>query len=118
MTDSYKLARIQRKFAVLCYCRFLIGTCNNGYNILVRLNLSTLQPSLHFLDSVLPTTVFKNKLSCLSIVDTVSLCIPYVSTRDFLTSDVCHCHPSARHVPVVNTVSRYSIFVLTESYFL
>jgi hypothetical protein len=51
-------------FVVLCYCRFLDGTFNNKY---IGLSLRALQPSLHFLDYIIPTSDLKNKQSLLLI---------------------------------------------------
>jgi hypothetical protein len=45
LTDSSKLERILRKSAALCYIKLLTSSCDNrDDDILVRLNLSTLQP--------------------------------------------------------------------------
>jgi hypothetical protein len=68
-TDSAKLERIQRKFVTLCYTRFFNGVCDYKYEeILVRLNFLTLHLRRRHLDALFLITVFKEKISCSSVL--------------------------------------------------
>jgi hypothetical protein len=109
-TDSSKLERIQRKFDALCYTRFLNGVCNYNYeDILLRLNLLTLQLRRRHLDALFLINVFRGKICCSTILDSVSLRIPSRSIRDHSTFTVNHnfkVSPSARCVSAANAVCR------------
>jgi hypothetical protein len=111
LTDSSKLERIQREFAALCCSRFLIGTCDNTYNdVSVKLYLPTLQSRRELLDALFLISVVKNKPSCSSIFDTVTLSVHARLIRDFSTFDVRHrakVIPSARCVSAASTLCRY-----------
>jgi hypothetical protein len=81
-TDSAKLERIQRKFVALCYTRFFNGVCDYKYeDVLLRLNFLTLHLRRRHLDALFLINVFKGKISCSSVFDTVSLLIPTRSIR-------------------------------------
>jgi hypothetical protein len=72
-TDSTKLERIQRKFVALCHTRCFNGMCDYKYeDVLVRLNFLTLHLRRRHLDAIFLINVFKGKISCSSIFDTVS----------------------------------------------
>jgi hypothetical protein len=61
-TDSFKLERIQRKFAALCYTRLFDDVCNHNYEyILLRLNLLTLQLRRRRLDALFLLMFLKAK---------------------------------------------------------
>jgi hypothetical protein len=80
-TDSAKLEIIQRKFVALCYTRFFSGVCDYKYeDILVRLNILTLHLRSN-LDALFLINVFKGKISCSSVFDTVSQRIPTRSVK-------------------------------------
>jgi hypothetical protein len=109
-TDSAKLERIQRKFVALCYTRLFNGVCDFKYeDSLVRLNFLTLHLRRRHLDDLSLFNVFKGKISCSSVFDTVSLRIPTRSVRDYSTFTV-HCNfkvsPSVRCVSAANAVCR------------
>jgi hypothetical protein len=110
ITDSSKLERIQRKFVALCYTRFFNGVCGYKYeDILVRLNFLTLHLRRRHLDALFLINVFKGKISCSSIFDTVSLRIPTRSIRGYITFTVHRnfkVSPSARCVSDANPVCR------------
>jgi hypothetical protein len=109
ITDSAKLEGIRRKFVALCYTRFFNGVCDYKYeDILVRLNFLTLNLRRH-LDAIFLVNVFKGKISCSSVFDTVSLRKPARSARDYSTF-ILHrsfkVSPSARCVSATNAVCR------------
>jgi hypothetical protein len=110
ITDSSKLERIQRKFVALCYTRFFNGVCDYNYeDILVRLNFLTLHLRKRHLDALFLINVFKGKISCSSVSDTVSLRIPTRSIRDYTTFTMHRnfkVSPSARCVSAANAVCR------------
>jgi membrane-associated HD superfamily phosphohydrolase len=75
--------------------------------MLYRFNISTLYSRRKHLDSLFLINVFINKISCSSIFDTVSLCIPSRTIRDFSTFVVRQnfkVSPSARCVSAANTI--------------
>jgi hypothetical protein len=77
ITDYAKLERIQRKVVALCYTKIFNGVCDYKYeDILVRLNFLTLHLRRRHLDALFLINVFKGKISCSSVFDTVSLRIP------------------------------------------
>jgi hypothetical protein len=107
-TDSSKLKRVQIKFATLYHSRFCAGICGSNYEgMLSRLNISSLHSRRKHLDALFLINVFKNKISCSSIFDTVNLCITSGRIRHFSTFAVDHnfkVSPSARCVSAVNAI--------------
>jgi hypothetical protein len=108
ITDSAKLEKIQRKF--VRYTRFFNGMYDYKYeDILVRLNFLTLHLRRRHLDAIFLINVFKGKISCSFVFDTVSLHIPNRSVTDYSTFTV-HCNfkvsPPARCVSAANAVCR------------
>jgi hypothetical protein len=88
-TDSATLERIQRKFVALCYTRFYNGVCDYKYeDILVRLNFLTLHSRRRLLYALFQINIFKGKISCSAVFDTVGLRIPTRSVRDDSTFTV------------------------------
>jgi hypothetical protein len=81
-----KLERIQRKFAALCYNRFL-SPDTNGYsyaNALQVLNLCTLHDRRHQLDAIFVINVFLGSKSCPSTMDIIiGFRVPTRNLRDF-----------------------------------
>jgi hypothetical protein len=62
LIDSSKLEIIPRKLLALCNSRILIGNCSSIYDdIIVRLNLPTVQSRRRFLDVLFLINIFKNK---------------------------------------------------------
>jgi hypothetical protein len=57
-TASFKIERVQRKLAELCYNRFLINIATNKYDILATLNLSRLQSRRGHPEALFLTNVF------------------------------------------------------------
>jgi hypothetical protein len=84
--------------------------CDYKYeDILVRLNILTLHLRRRHLDDLFIINVFKGKISCSSVFDTVSLRIPTRSIRDYTTFTIHRnlmVSPSARCVSAVNAVCR------------
>jgi hypothetical protein len=107
-TDSSKLERVQIKFATLNHSRFCAGVCGSNYEgMLSRLNVSTLHSRRKHLGALFLINVFKNKISCSSIFDTVNLRIPSRRIRDFSTFVANHnfkVSPSARCVSAANAI--------------
>jgi hypothetical protein len=84
-TDSSKLERVQRKFAALWYGTFFVGVfCNNYEGILASLNLSTLYSRPRHLDVLFLVNVFRTKVCCSSIFDSVNIRIPTRIIRDYI----------------------------------
>jgi hypothetical protein len=84
--DSSRLKRIQVKLAAICYSRHVTGTRHNRYNdVLVRLDLPTLRSLRRFPDALFLISAFKNKISCLYILDIVSLHASSRPLREFST---------------------------------
>jgi hypothetical protein len=72
LADSNKLENTQRKFANLCYNRFIQPNfLRNSGLILNYLHLKTLYSRRQHLDALFLVNVFKNKINCYSIMDTV-----------------------------------------------
>jgi hypothetical protein len=87
--------------------------------ILVELNLPTLQARTKFLDALFLSIVFKNNFSASSVFDTVALRVPAKSVRDFSTFDVRHrtkVSPSAGCV-LRQMLSADALIFVTESSF-
>jgi hypothetical protein len=77
LTDSNKIENIQRKFANLCYCRFFQADFLRNYNsILTSLNFRALHSRRRHLDALFLINVFKGKINCPSILDSVSIRVP------------------------------------------
>jgi hypothetical protein len=96
------------------------GVCDYKYkDILVRLNFLTLHLRRRRLDALFLINVFKGKISCSSVFDTVSLRIITRSVRDYSTFTVHHnfrVSPSARFVSAANAVCR-SIDIFNKDVF-
>jgi hypothetical protein len=83
-TDLSKLEKIQRNFAALRYTTFFDGLCNYKYeDILLILNLLTFQSRGRHHDALFLINIFKGKICCSSILDSVSLRIPSSSIRGY-----------------------------------
>jgi hypothetical protein len=86
------------------------GVCDYKYeDILVRLSFLTLDSRRRHLDSLFLINVFKCKISCSSVSDTVSLRIPTTSIRDYSNFTEHHnfkVSPSARCVSAANASCR------------
>jgi hypothetical protein len=83
------------KATALCYTRFFNGVCDYKYeDILVRLNFLMLHLRRRHLDALFLINVFKGKISCSSVFDTVSLRIPTRSVRDYYTFTQSQSHIS------------------------
>jgi hypothetical protein len=109
-TDSFKLERVQIQFATLYHSKFCAGVCGSNYEgILSRLNISTLNSRRKRLDALFLINVFKNKISCSSIFDTVNLRIPSRRIIDFSTFVVNYnfkVNPSARCVSAAKAICK------------
>jgi hypothetical protein len=110
LADSNKLENIQRKFANLCYNRFIQSNCSRNYELMLNyLHLKTLYSRRQHLDALFLVIVFKNKINCCSIMDTVGLHIPAMQIRDFSTfrvKNVSRLSPLTRCVIAANSVCR------------
>jgi hypothetical protein len=110
LADSNKLENIQRKFANLCYNRFIQFNFSCNYELMLNyLHLKTFYSRRQHLDALFLVNVFKNKINCCSIMDTVGLHIPAMQIRDFSTfrvKNVLRLSPSTRCVIAVNSVCR------------
>jgi hypothetical protein len=102
LTDSNKVENIQRKYANLCYCRFfqadILRNCNSIY---IFLNFRTLHSRRRHLDALFLINVFKGKINCPSILDTVGIRVPTRQIKEFSTFSVSIAlkhSPSARRV--------------------
>jgi hypothetical protein len=95
ITDSTKLERIQRKSVTLCYTRFFNVVCDYKYeDILLRLNFLTLHSRRRHLDALFLINVFKGKICCSSVFDTISLRVPTRSIRDYSNfTDIVNSRP-------------------------
>jgi hypothetical protein len=109
-SNSNKLENIQRMFANLCYNRFVQSNCSRNYEFMLNyLHLKTLYSRRQHLDALFLVYVFKNKINCCSIMDTVGLHIPAKQIRDFSTfrvKNVSRLSPSARRVIAANSICR------------
>jgi hypothetical protein len=77
-TDSSHSKEFKGNFLPYVITVFVGSCCSNYEGILARLNSSTLYSWLRHLHALFLINVFKNKISCSSIFDPVSVCI---STR-------------------------------------
>jgi hypothetical protein len=110
LADSNKLENIQRKFANLCYNRFIQSNCSLNYELMLNyLLLKTLYSRRQHLDALFLVNVFKNKINCSSIMDTVSLQMLAKQIRDFSSfrvKNVSRLSPSTRCVIAANSICR------------
>jgi hypothetical protein len=84
LAGSNKLENIQRKFVNLCCNRFIQSNYLRNYELILNyLHLKTLHSRRQHLDALFLVNVFKNKINCYSIMDTVGLYIPAKQIRDF-----------------------------------
>jgi hypothetical protein len=99
-----------KKIATLYQGRFFAGVCGSKYEgKLSRLNISTLHSRRKHLDAPFLINVFKNKISCSSIFDTLCLRIPSRRIRDYSTFAVnknVKVSPTARCVSAVNVICK------------
>jgi membrane-associated HD superfamily phosphohydrolase len=80
-------------------------------SMVARLNISTLYSRRKHLDALFRINVFKNKISCSSVFDTVSLLIPTRIIRDFCSFVVKHnfkVSPSAICVSAASAICKES----------
>jgi len=86
LNDSSKIEKVQKKFANIYYNRYFFNIGSKTYNkILAKLNLSPLQLRDQHHDALLLINIFVNKISVLSILNTVGLLVPTKVTRDHST---------------------------------
>jgi hypothetical protein len=105
------LENIQRKFANICFNRFIqpYSFCNYD-SMLVYLHFKTLSLSRHNLDALFLINVFKNKIDCCSIMNTVGLRVPTKHIRDFsifIARGVSRLSPSSRCVKAANDICKF-----------
>jgi hypothetical protein len=75
--DSNRLENIQRKFANVCYNRFIQSNSFCNYEPMLNyLHFKTLYSRRQNLDASFLINVLKNKIDCYSIMDTVGLRVP------------------------------------------
>jgi hypothetical protein len=122
LTDSNKIENIQRKFANLCYYLLLQADFLRNYkSILNYLNFRTLYSRRRHLHALFIINVFKGKLNCPSILDSVGIRVPTRQIREFSTFSVSSAlkhSPSARCVIAASDVCRYlDIFHKNNIYF-
>jgi hypothetical protein len=121
LTDSNKLANMQRKFAVLCYYLFFQADILLNYNLILNyLNFRTLYSIRRHLDALFLINVFKGKINCPSILDTVGVRVPTRKITEFSTFSVSSAlkhNPSARCVIAANDVCRYFDILHKNIYF-
>jgi hypothetical protein len=105
---TYKIERVQRKFAALCSSRFFVGVCCNNFEIILAgLNLSTLYSSRPHLDVLFLINVFKRKITSSSIFNSVSVRIPTRIIRDdsaFMVNRNFKFIPSPRYISASNAI--------------
>jgi hypothetical protein len=89
ITDSNKLARVQRKFAALCHKNCFQDVEYHYDNILEKLNLQTLHIRRRHFDALFLINVLSGTKYCPSVLETVGIRIP---TRNILPRSVA---PSA-----------------------
>jgi hypothetical protein len=110
LADSNKIYNIQIKFANLCYYRyFQFGMLRNHDLILSHLNFSMLYSRRQHLDALFRINIFKGKINCHSIIDTVGIRVPTRQIREFSTFSVSSAlrhSPSARRVIAKKEICR------------
>jgi hypothetical protein len=82
-TDANKLERIQQKFAVLCYNRFLPRVHYTYSNALEHLKLHTLRKRRYHPGVLFLIHVYLGSKFCPSVLETVGLRVPTLHLRDF-----------------------------------
>jgi hypothetical protein len=122
LTDSNKIENIKRIFANLCYFLLFQAYFLRNYNsILNSLNFRTLNSRRRHLDALFLINVFKGKINCPSILDSVGIRVPTRQIREFSTFSVSNAlkhSPSAMCVIAANYVCRYlDIFHKNNIYF-
>jgi hypothetical protein len=107
---SNKLESIQRKFANLCHYRFLQFVIPRKYDLILNcLNFRTLHSRRRHLDALFLINIFKSKMNCHSIMDTVGIRVPTRQIRDFSTFSVSSAlrhSPSAMCATAANDICR------------
>jgi hypothetical protein len=89
LADSNKLENILKKFASLCYNRFIQSNSFCEYEFMLNyLKFKTLYCRRQNLDALFLISVFKNRTECGSIMDTVGLRVPTKQIKDFSTFKV------------------------------
>jgi hypothetical protein len=84
LADPNKLENIQRKFANLCYNRFIQSNFSPNYELMLNyLHLKTRYSRRQYLDALFLVNVFKNKISSYSLLYTVGLHIPVKQSGTF-----------------------------------
>jgi hypothetical protein len=111
LTDSKKLESIQRKFANLCHYRFPQLVSPRNYDLILNcINFRTLYSRRRHLHALFLINVFKGKINCHSIIDTVGIRVPIRQIRDFSTFNVNSAlrhSPSARCASAANDICRF-----------
>jgi hypothetical protein len=99
LTDSNKLESMQGKFASLCHYRFPQFVIPRNYDLILNcLNFRTLYSRRRHLDALFLINIFKSKINCHSIMDTVGIRVSTRQIRDFSTFSVSS---PLRHSPSV-----------------
>jgi hypothetical protein len=89
-------------FANLCHYRFLQFVIPRNYDLILNcLNFRTLYSRRH-LDALFLINIFKSKINCHSIMDTVGIRVPTRQIRDFSTFSISS---GLRHSPSVRCAS-------------
>jgi hypothetical protein len=89
LSGSNKVENIQRNFENLCYNRFIQPNVFCNYESMLNfLRFKTLCFGWQNLDALFLINVFKNKIDCCSIMDTVSLRVPTKPIRDLSNVNV------------------------------
>jgi hypothetical protein len=89
LADSNKLENVQIKFYNLCCKRFIQPNSFCNYESMLNCqHLINLYSWRQNLDALLLSNVFKNKIDCCSVMDTVGLLAPCKQIRDFTTFNV------------------------------
>jgi hypothetical protein len=108
---SYKLENIQRKFARICFNRFIQSVSSCKYDaMLTYLSFEKLSLRRQRLDALFLINVFKNKIDCCSCMNTVGLRLPTKHIRYFLTflaNDVSRLSPILRCVKATNKICKF-----------
>jgi hypothetical protein len=110
---------LQKKFAHLCYRLFYqFDFPRNCDAILGRLVLRTLHSRRRHLDALFLINVFNNTIDCQSILDTVSLRVPYKLIRAFSifsVSKALRSTPPARCSTMGNKVYQFMDIFSTKT---
>jgi hypothetical protein len=114
LADSNKLENILRKFAHLCYNRFMQPSSFCNYETMLNyLHFKMLFYRLQNFDTLFLINVFKNKIGWCSVMHTVGLCVPTKQIRDFSTfnvSNISRLSHSTRCITAANICKALDVF--------